>query len=126
MCSRYFSTSSSLSLSAWSGADGGRCGHCDNCTRSSDSISTRDVTIESWQILKVIESATREGRRFTIKLLADLVRGTNGSAFTSGGGTKGKEKISFDLDRLIGGKITMNRGVRDFPGKGSLAKLMNI
>jgi len=107
MCTRYFSTSSSLSLSAWSDADGGslaKCGHCDNCTRSPDSIITRDVTFECWQILKILESLTRDDVHVTISILADLVRGVK----PSGGGGKG---VTLDLDGLIGGKVTLNRGV---------------
>jgi ATP-dependent DNA helicase Q1 len=91
----------------WSDADGGsltRCGHCDNCTRSPDSISMRDVTLESWQILKVLESITRDGGRVTMPMLADITRGVK---------WVGKARFTVDLDNLIGGKITMNRDVRD-------------
>jgi hypothetical protein len=63
-----------------------------------------------------MESVTRNDGRLTVRSLTELVRGTNGGAFVTSAGVKGKEKISLDLDDLIGGKITMNRGVRDFPG----------
>lgn len=108
MCIRYFSTSSPLSLSAWSDVDGAsptRCGHCDNCTRAPDSISTRDMTLECWKILKVLEAIARDGGRVTITILTDLVRGGSG------------KKICLDLDGLIGGKITMKRDVRGIPGE---------
>lgn len=115
----YFSTSSSLALSAWSDADGNsltRCGHCDNCARSSESIATRDVTLESWQILKLLEHVTRDGGRTTIGMLADLVRGAGGGSYAAatGGGRKGKgkEKVSLDVNEVSGGKIAMNKNVR--------------
>lgn len=113
----YFSTSSSLSLSAWSDSEGNtltRCGHCDNCTRSKSSITTRDVTLESWQVLKVLEHVSRDGGRITVGMLADLVRGAGGGAYsasTGGKKGKGKEKISLDLDEVAGGKVTMNKNV---------------
>lgn len=113
---RYFSTSSSLSLSAWSDGDTlTKCGHCDNCTRSATSISTRDVTLESWQIIKVLEQVGRDGGRITVGMLADLVRGVGGGSYAAAAGGKkgkGKEKVSLDLNELAGGKITMNKNVR--------------
>ncbi|KAF8316779.1 ATP-dependent DNA helicase [Clavulina sp. PMI_390] len=118
---QYFSTSSSLSLSAWTDASASgstaslnRCGHCDNCSRPPTSITTRDVTLESWQILRVLEQvASRDGGRVTIGMLADLVRGVGGGSYSAGGGgKKGKgkgDKMSLDLDELCGGKVAMNK-----------------
>ena len=118
---RYFSASSSLSLSAWS-TEGSetlsKCEHCDNCTRNEDSVETRDVTLESWRILKVIDAISEEGGRTTLGMLADLVRGAGGGSFEggAGGGKKGKgkakEKKSLDLGLVCGGKVELSKEVR--------------
>lgn len=115
---RYFSTSSSLSLSAWSDSDGQsltRCGHCDNCTRPSESLSRKDVTLESWKILQVVDRVGSDGGRVTVGMLADLVRGAGGGGYIVGGGGKGargaKEKVALDLDGVCGGKITLTKNV---------------
>lgn len=122
----YFSSSSSLALSSWSDTtEAGtltRCGHCDNCTRPPESITTRDVTLESWQILKVSERVSRDGGRLTVGMLSDLVRGAGGGGFVAdpgakrkgkgkGKATESKEKTSLDLDEIAGGKVALSKEV---------------
>ncbi|WVQ97922.1 hypothetical protein IAU59_005040 [Kwoniella sp. CBS 9459] len=121
---KYFSASAHLSASAWDHADSlssssgavSTCGICDNCLRSSDSIVTRDVTLETWKILKVAQTVQREGGRVTLANLADLVRGLGGGMFGVVGGGEGKrgkrkmngEKAQVDLGE-VGGKVTMGK-----------------
>ncbi|KAF8324278.1 P-loop containing nucleoside triphosphate hydrolase protein [Cantharellus anzutake] len=112
----YFSTSSSLALSSWSDtmSDGSlsRCGHCDNCSRSPESIMTQDVTRECWKILKISDHIARERGRVTVGMLSDLVRGVGSGDYTvtsskGGGKSSAKPKTRLDLDEAIGGKVTM-------------------
>lgn len=114
---KYFSASSSLSLSAWS-TEGSEtlsnCEHCDNCTRKPDTIETKDVTLYSWRILKIINTISEEGGRATLGMLADLVRGAGGGVFDGSTGRgkgkgKAKEKKSLDLDQICGGKVEMTK-----------------
>jgi ATP-dependent DNA helicase Q1 len=117
---RYFSTSSALSLSAWS-AEGSetlsKCAHCDNCTRSPESVEDKDVTLDAWKILKVAHVIGEEGGRTTLGMLADLVRGAGGGAFEGGSGGRGKgkgkakEKKPLDLGVICGGKVDMSKEV---------------
>ncbi|PVG04636.1 ATP-dependent DNA helicase [Serendipita vermifera] len=111
---KYFSASSSLSLSAWS-AEGSenlsRCGHCDNCTRGPDSLDSRDVTIESWKIVRIAKTIETGGGRVTLGMLSDLVRGAGGGAFEAGGGGRGKNKnkVRLDLDDVCRGKVELHK-----------------
>ncbi|KLO09213.1 ATP-dependent DNA helicase [Schizopora paradoxa] len=114
---KYFSASSSLSMSAWatSEVDGdARCLHCDNCTRRPESVFEKDVTLDAWRVLKIANSIHGESGRVTLSMLADLVRGAGGGAFgAAGGGKRGKgkskEKVSLDLDELAGGKVSLGK-----------------
>lgn len=116
---RYFSASSSLSMSAWGTAESNataRCGHCDNCTRPPETLDQRDVTLAAWQIVKVVASMEREGGRVTVGMLTDLVRGVGGGAYgVRGGGKRGKgkakEKVDLDLEDIAGGKVTLGKDV---------------
>ncbi|KAF8588200.1 ATP-dependent DNA helicase [Ramaria rubella] len=113
----YFSASSSLSLSSWTSSTAGAltpCGHCDNCTRSPETIDHRDVTLEAWQILKVVQEIERQGGRVTVGMTADLIRGAGGKSFgVAGGGRKGKgktkEKVELDLNEIAGGKVGLSK-----------------
>lgn len=114
---RYFSTSSSLSINAWS-TDGKdsltRCGHCDNCTRPPEAIEQRDVTVQAWQLVRIVEAIATEGGRATLGMLADLARGAGGGAFGVGGRNgkgKSKEKVGLDLEAICRGKVDMSRDV---------------
>ncbi|KAK8846868.1 hypothetical protein IAR55_005958 [Kwoniella newhampshirensis] len=122
---RYFSASAHLSASAWDNADslsssGGSistCGICDNCNRDPESIETRDVTLESWKILKIAQIVQSEGGRVTLANLGDLVRGLGGGTFgVVGGGDesrKKKRKLSGEKGQLsmdeVGGKVILGK-----------------
>lgn len=107
-------------MSSWGTTDSdaySRCGHCDNCVRAPESIETRNVTLESWKILKIAESIERDGGRVTVGMLADLVRGAGGRAYgvTERGGKqskgKAKEKVALDVEQIVGGKLTLSKDV---------------
>ena len=90
-----------------------RCGHCDNCTRPPETVDRKDVTVEAWQILKIVAAVQRQGGRLTLNRLSDLARGAGGGAFEAGGQGKGKGqgKITLDLDEVAGGKIGFSKDV---------------
>ncbi|KZP14674.1 ATP-dependent DNA helicase [Athelia psychrophila] len=113
---KYFAVSSDISLNSWTTDPSKaleRCGHCDNCKRSPDSLDQKDVTLEAWQILKIAESVQAQGGRLTQKALGDLARGLGGGGFeaTAGQGkrkAKAKEKQNLDVNQVAGGKITLS------------------
>jgi ATP-dependent DNA helicase Q1 len=90
-----------------------KCGHCDNCTRAPETIEHKDVTIEAWQILKILEAVDAQGGRQTIAGLSDLARGLGGGSFeASGKRKKSKEKVQLDYDAVAGGKVGLSKDVR--------------
>lgn len=95
-----------------------RCGHCDNCARPAEAVEKRDVTIDSWKILRLCQAVKSEGGRVTLPQLTDLARGLGGGTLevkTKGRKKRGrprKEEVGFDLDQLIGGKAEMSKEVR--------------
>jgi ATP-dependent DNA helicase Q1 len=74
------------------------------------------VSLDAWQILKVVQQVERHGGRVTLGMLADLIRGAGGGSFgvvsnnRKGKGT-GKEKIGLDLDEIAGGKVALSKDV---------------
>ncbi|KAI0073245.1 ATP-dependent DNA helicase [Panus rudis PR-1116 ss-1] len=81
---RYFSLASKISVSSWSTEDEDAltpCGHCDNCQRDKDSVDQRDVTLASWQILKVAQAVKTQGGRVTLAQLAEMTRGNGKGTF---------------------------------------------
>lgn len=110
---RYFSASSDLSMASWTTQESratDRCGHCDNCTRSPDTVEQRDVTLEAWQILKILETVSAQGGRQTIAGLGDIARGLGGGAFeASSKRRKTKEKLQFDYEAISGGKVELSK-----------------
>jgi ATP-dependent DNA helicase Q1 len=131
---QYFSTSAQLSTSAWdhgdtlSGTGPGSvasCGSCDNCLRDPESIVTRDVTMETWRILKIVNEVEREGGRATLSNVSDLARGLGSASYTSlslGGNSKKRkadpEKGTMDTLAVAGGKVTLNKDVRNDHSEG--------
>nr|XP_019047349.1 ATP-dependent DNA helicase [Kwoniella bestiolae CBS 10118]OCF26279.1 ATP-dependent DNA helicase [Kwoniella bestiolae CBS 10118] len=120
----YFSASAHLSASAWDAPDAllsssgstSTCGICDNCLRDPASILTKDVTVETWKILKVAQYVQNEGGRVTLANLSDLVRGLGGGMFGvvgGGEGKKGKRKLNGEKEKVdlesLGGKITLGK-----------------
>ncbi|KIR37776.1 ATP-dependent DNA helicase [Cryptococcus deuterogattii 99/473] len=124
---KYFSASAHLSTASWdnptslSSSDStststSPCGICDNCLRPASSISTRDVTLESWKILRIAQEVVKQSGRVTLPNLASLVRGLGGGSFGVVGGGEGKkgrkqkstgEKAYLDIEEF-GGKVTMS------------------
>lgn len=110
-------------MSAWGTAETdahARCGHCDNCVRSPESIERRDVSLVAWQILQVLRTIENDGGRVTLGMLADLVRGAGGGSYgvSSGNRRKGKqsaskEKVELNLEEVAGGKVTLGKDVSE-------------
>ncbi|KAJ7786162.1 P-loop containing nucleoside triphosphate hydrolase protein [Mycena metata] len=115
---KYFSHSSQLSMASWATEDSDAlapCGHCDNCTRTAESFTRKDVTLEAWQVLKVADAVQQTGGQLTLTMLADLARGNGGGTYGVSGGRKGKgkarekEKVDLDLERICGGKVDLKK-----------------
>lgn len=110
---RYFSASSDLSMASWTTEESratDRCGHCDNCTRSPETVERRDVTLEAWQILKILETISAQGARQTIAGLGDLARGLGGGAFEGGSKRrKTRDKLQLHYDSISGGKVELSK-----------------
>lgn len=89
-----------------------KCGHCDNCTRPVETVLYRDVTLEAWQTLKIVQAVDTEGGRQTVAGLSDLVRGAAGGSFEAGGKRKkSKEKVHLDYNAVAGGKVVLSKDV---------------
>ena len=112
-------------MSSWTTAESDalmRCGHCDNCTRSSEHLDRRDVTIEAWQLLKIAAEMEREGGNLTLNMLAGLARGVGGATYevthkngVKKGKGKAKEKFALDLDDVAGGIVDLTKDVSNYP-----------
>lgn len=90
-----------------------KCGHCDNCTRAAGTVVYKDVTLEVWQLLKIVQAVHTEGGRQTIAGLSGLARGAAGGSFEAGGRRKkGKEKVQLDYNAIAGGQVTLGKDVR--------------
>lgn len=125
---QYFSTSAQITSGAWDHGDsltgdGGSgavatCGSCDNCLRDPDSIVTKDVTLETWKIIQVVQEIDRSGGRATLSSVSDLVRGLGGGNYTvlsSGNSKKRKpdpEKATLDVASVAGSKVALSKDVR--------------
>ncbi|KAL4258185.1 ATP-dependent DNA helicase [Pleurotus pulmonarius] len=115
-----FSHTSQLSMSSWATEDKDAltpCGHCDNCARAEreDSFERKDVTVQAWQLLKVVDEVRRNGGRVTMSNLVDLARGTGKATYDiQGGGRrrgkgKGKEQGDIDVDAVADGKVDLSK-----------------
>ncbi|CAA7257395.1 unnamed protein product [Cyclocybe aegerita] len=113
----YFSHASKLDVGAWATSERGaleRCGHCDNCTRPADASERRDVTLATWQLLKIVQAVKQRGGKVTLSSLAHLARGGGKGAFevaASGRGRNRKEKqtCTLDFQEVAGGKVELSR-----------------
>lgn len=84
-------------------------------------MERKDVTLEAWQILKIMRNIESQGGRVTLGMMADLIRGAGGGSFgtskSTGNSRKGKgkskekEKAELDLDGIAGGKVGLNKDV---------------
>lgn len=112
---RYFSHSSSLSISSWTTEDQDaleRCGHCDNCKRAADATENKDVSFQAWQLLKIVEHLHNNKANITLNLLVGLAKNASNGAFEVGQGrVRRKERI--DLEEVAGGVVDLSKAVRD-------------
>ena len=123
---QYFSASSHLSAAAWDHSDtlgstsGGTvstCEICDNCTRDPASIITKDVTLDAWRCLKVLQEIDRNGGRITLSNLMDVVRGLGGGSYglvQQGKGRKRKssgETATLSVGEVASGKVELSKDV---------------
>lgn len=118
----YFRHSWDMSLNSWTTVESSaldKCGHCDNCLRSAKSSSatgqskviTKDVTLATWQLLKMLQAMQNMKSDQTLAGLVKLARGLGGCKVDvpKGGGRargkNGKEAVGVDLERVCGGPI---------------------
>ncbi|KAG8216338.1 ATP-dependent DNA helicase [Butyriboletus roseoflavus] len=110
---KYFSASSDLSMASWTTEESSamdKCGHCDNCTRPVETVLYKDVTLEAWQTLKIVQAVDSDGGRQTIAGLSDLARGAAGGSFEAAGKRKkSKEKVQLDYNAVAGGKVVLTK-----------------
>ena len=108
-------------MSSWTTGDSDAltpCGHCDNCTRPARDVDRKDVTLEAWQLLKILTAVEQDGGNLTLNMLAGLARGAGGGMYdvSHGGGKKNgkgktKEKVALDLDDVAGGVVELTKDV---------------
>ena len=81
--------------------------------RPPDSIERKDVTLATWQILKIVDAVRISGGKLTMGMLANLARGLQGGSYeVSQGGRNGfKGKVNLDLETIAGGPVDMNKTV---------------
>lgn len=80
------------------------CGNCDNCTRAKSSFESKDVSMESFRALKIIEYVTKMGGTLTLAQAVDLIRGL--------GNQKGNGRV--DVKEVAGGKVTLTKEDSEF------------
>ncbi|KDR76542.1 hypothetical protein GALMADRAFT_120706 [Galerina marginata CBS 339.88] len=108
----YFSHSSQLSVASFATEETGAlepCGHCDNCTRPPDAVERRDVTLATWQVLKIVGEVQQAGGRLTMNMLAGLARGGQKGAYDVVVGRKATVKKTLDLVAVAGGAVELNK-----------------
>ncbi|KAJ3831488.1 P-loop containing nucleoside triphosphate hydrolase protein, partial [Lentinula raphanica] len=114
----YFSHSANISLASWSTSAHDVCTHCDNCTRSKESFDTKDVTVEAWQLLRIVNEVMRSGGSATLAKVVELARSTGKAAYSGAkpDNKKGrkrfgerKELVIMDLDAVCGGKVDLRK-----------------
>ncbi|KAF9066900.1 P-loop containing nucleoside triphosphate hydrolase protein [Rhodocollybia butyracea] len=74
----------------------------------------KDVTLEAWQLLRIIEKAQKTGGNVTLAKVAELARSSGkaiGGTARKGKGKHGgaKEQVTVDLDAVCGGKVNLKK-----------------
>ncbi|KAJ3748117.1 P-loop containing nucleoside triphosphate hydrolase protein [Lentinula detonsa] len=123
----YFSHTSNISMASWSTSAHDSCQHCDNCTRAPDSFEHKDVTLEAWQLLRIVQEVARGGGNATLAKVVELARSAGKAAYAGAGETGGgagggrgskrarksiggeKEPVIMDLDAVCGGKVELKK-----------------
>lgn len=106
-------------MNAWTTAEADaleKCGHCDNCTRPPESITTKDVTLAAWQLVKIVTEAHRLRAKLTLIQLRDAARAKGGGKIngpkTGRGSRATQEKLVLDYETLCGGQVDLSDDVR--------------
>jgi len=88
----------------------------------------KDVTVEAWRVLKVLEAVSQSNGRVTLSKLGDLARGKGSGTLEVPGNlrVKGKQRETLDIDveSLTEGRVELNKEVGEFPPFGSLVMLI--
>ena len=76
-------------------------------------VERKDVTVATWQILKIVDAVRNSGGKLTLVMLASLARGLQGGSYevSQGGRNELKQKVKLDLETVAGGPVDMNRTV---------------
>lgn len=93
---------SDQSIQSWSTHDEDartNCGHCDNCLRDKDTIERRDVTFPAWQLMKLVNEATRVNVNLTF---VELVKAARGNKVA---------KLPLTIGELTGGNVGLSAEV---------------
>ncbi|KAF9486141.1 ATP-dependent DNA helicase [Pholiota conissans] len=107
----YFSHSSELSIASWTTDESGAldpCGHCDNCTRPPESVERKDVTLATWQLLKIVNAVRQSGTKLTLSQLVTLARGGKKGTYEVKQGRK-KQQSTLDLEAVAGGPVDLSK-----------------
>ena len=80
-----------------------RCGHCDNCTRPPETIEARDVTLDAWRVLRLVQCVAQNKRYVTLPMLTDLIRDARSERI---------RKLGVDVPAVAGGKVALRKEVR--------------
>ncbi|KIY65535.1 ATP-dependent DNA helicase [Cylindrobasidium torrendii FP15055 ss-10] len=104
----YFSHSAELALSAWGDDAMDPCGHCDNCMRNDSEKEGRDVSLEAWQLVKLMKKVCVSKSRYTAQQISDLAR--KGKVAPK----KNAPAETVDMDRVCGGLVKMDAEQLEF------------
>ncbi|ETW75702.1 hypothetical protein HETIRDRAFT_329913, partial [Heterobasidion irregulare TC 32-1] len=102
----HFSESADRAMAVWTADSDGdgdtlaRCGHCDNCTRPPETIDVRDVTLDAWRVLRLVECVAQNKRYVTLPMLTDLVRNARSERIRN---------LGVDVPAVAGGKVALRK-----------------
>ncbi|KAG6865543.1 hypothetical protein C0993_007971, partial [Termitomyces sp. T159_Od127] len=71
----------------------------------------KNVTLEAWQLVKIVKALNENGEATTLKTVADLARRNTKHTVSRKNAGKGKtkEKYKLDLDQVAGGKVDLTK-----------------